>query len=157
VLGGGQAPGDVLPNTGKDMTAFQGDATYDAAKIPLKFYAHYGVTRDNDVNGPAAGTPEERWSYYAAQAVYKITPALYGAVRYSGAHASMISGVSSDGKVNRLQIGGGLWLTKNLLAKVEYVDQKYSGFASGVVLNNGIAAWRNPSFKGMVSEVSFAF
>ncbi|HYS54367.1 MAG TPA: hypothetical protein VER58_11465 [Thermoanaerobaculia bacterium] len=157
VLGGGQAPGDVLPNTGKDLAAFQGDVTYDSATIPVKLYAHYGVTRDNDVNGPAPGTPRERWSYYAGQGVYKITPTLYGAVRYSGANANKIAGLSSDGKVNRLQIGGGLWMTRNLLAKVEYVNQKYSGFANGVVLNNGIAAWRNPSFKGVVSEVSFAF
>ncbi|HEY8182122.1 MAG TPA: hypothetical protein VII32_07760 [Thermoanaerobaculia bacterium] len=157
VMGGGQAPGDVLPNTGKDLMAFQGDATFDSATNPIKLYAHYGVTRDNDVNGPAAGTPEERWSYYAGQVMYKVSPTLYGAARYSAANAKMISGVSSDGKVNRLQIGGGLWLTKNLLAKVEYVDQKYKGFSSGVVLNNGIAAWRNPSFKGFVSEVSFAF
>src|SRR5205814_9587695 len=98
-----------------------------------------------------------RWSYCAGQVMYKVSPTLYGAARYSSANAHMIAGVSSTGKVNRLQIGGGLWMTKNLLAKVEYVDQKYTGFRSGIVLNNGIAAWRNPSFKGLVSEASFAF
>jgi len=157
VLGGGQAPGDVLPNTGKDLTAYQGDMTFDEAAIPVKLYAHYGVTRDTDVNGPAAGTPEERWSYYAGQAVYKFTPSVYAAARYSSANASKIAGNASDGKVNRFQIGGGLWMSRNLLMKVEYVTQKYNGFASGVVLNNGIAAWRGPSFKGLVSEVSFSF
>src|SRR2546428_1930062 len=35
VLGGGQAPGDVLPNTGKDLTAYQGDITFDASNIPV--------------------------------------------------------------------------------------------------------------------------
>ena len=157
VLGGGQAPGDVLPNTGKDMTAYQGDVTFDEAKIPVKLYAHYGITRDTDVNGPAPGTPEERWSYYAAQAMYKFSPATYAVARYSAANANQISGVSSNGRVNRIQVGGGLWISRNMLAKVEYVTQKYSGFAIGVVLNNGIAAWRNPSFKGLISEVSFSF
>jgi len=48
-------------------------------------------------------------------------------------------------------------MTKNILVKVEWVDQKYRGFATGDVVNNGVAAWRNPEFKGVVSEVSFAF
>jgi hypothetical protein len=157
VLGGGQAPGDVLPNTGKDLTAYQGDMTFDEVTIPVKLYAHYGMTRDTDVNGPAPGTPEERWSYYAAQAMYKFTPAAYAVARYSAANADKIAGASSSGRVNRIQVGGGLWFTRNMLAKVEYVTQKYSGFANGVVLNNGIAASRNPSFKGLISEVSFSF
>ena len=147
----------MLPNTGKDLAAYQGDVTFDDAKIPVKLYGHYGFVRDNDVNGPLPGTPEERWTYYASDVVYKFSPTVYAAARYSAAEANKISGVNSNGKVGRYQIGGGLWATKNLLLKVEYVNQRYRGFANGVVLNNGIAAWRNPSFKGLVSEVSFAF
>ena len=139
------------------MTSYQGDVTFDDTKIPVKLYAHYGMTRDTDVNGPAPGTPEERWSYYAAQAMYKFNPALYAVARYSAASADQISGSNSNGRVNRFQVGGGLWLTRNMLAKFEYVTQKYSGFENGVVLNNGVAAWRNPSFKGLISEVSFSF
>lgn len=157
VLGGGQAPGDVLPNTSKDLTAYQGDFTFDEAAIPVKLYAHYGLVRDSDANGPAAGRPEERWSYYTGQVVYRFSPTLFAAARYSAANADKVSGIASNGKVGRVQVGGGLWLTKNLLMKVEYVNQKYTGFSSGVVLNNGIQAWKNPSFKGIVSEVSFAF
>lgn len=157
VLGGGQAPGDVLPNTGKDLIAYQGDVTFDAKSIPVKFYAHYGVTQDDDVNGPAAGNPEEKWAYYAAEGKLQVSKTLYGAVRYSVADPKLIAGVASNGKVDRLQVGGGLWLTKNLLVKAEWVNQKYSGFAPGVVVNNGIQAWKNPAFKGFVSEVSFAF
>ena len=115
------------------------------------------VTRDGDVNGPAAGKPEEKWVYYAAEGKLQLTKVLYGALRYSVADPKMISGVVSDGKVDRLQVGGGFWLTKNLLMKAEWVNQKYSGFAPGVVINNGIQAWKNPTFKGFVSEVSFAF
>src|ERR1043165_2406388 len=157
VLGGGQAPGDVLPNTGKDMTAYQGDVTFDTANFPLKFYGHYGVVRDDDANGPAPGTPEEKGAHYAAEGKLQLTKPLYGAVRYSVADPKLVAGIASNGKVDRLQVGGGLWLTKNLLMKAEWVNQKYSGFAAGVMVNNGIQAWKNPSFKGFVSEVSFAF
>jgi len=156
ILGGGQAPGNVFPQAGEKFSAAQFDVTFDNGS-PLKLYGHYGRTQDLDLNGSAAGTPEEKWSYYAADATYNFTPALYGAVRYSGATTAMLNGQASDGKVTRIQVGGGLWLSKNLLAKVEYVHQQYNGFAQGQMVNNNIQAWRNPEFSGVISEVSFSF
>lgn len=157
VLGGGQAPGGVLPNISKDVKAGQFDLTWDQKGNPVKLYGHYGIALDSDLNGSAAGAPEEKWAYYAADVVYQFTPTLYAAARYSAADAKTINNIASDGKVNRIQVGGGLWLTKNILAKVEYVQQKYSGFATTDILNNGIQAWRDPEFSGVVSEVSFSF
>jgi hypothetical protein len=156
ILGGGQAPGNVFPQAGEKFSAAQFDVTFDNGS-PLKLYGHFGRTQDLDINGSAAGTPEEKWSYYAADATYNFTPAIYGAVRYSGATTSLLNGQLSDGKVNRIQVGGGFWLSKNLLAKVEYVHQQYNGFAQGQMVNNNIQAWRNPEFSGVISEVSFSF
>lgn len=156
ILGGGQAPGNVFPQGGEKFSAAQFDVTWKN-ESPLELYGHVGRTQDLDINGSAAGTPEEKWLYYAGDVVYRFTPALYAAARYSNATADTLNGAASDGKVNRIQVGGGLWLSKNLLVKVEYVNQKYSGFAQGVVVNNGIQAWRNPEFSGVISEVSFSF
>lgn len=156
VLGGGQAPGNVFPQAGEKFSAAQFDVTFKNGS-PLELYGHYGMTQDLDINGSAAGTPKEKWSYYAGDVVYRITPAIYAAARYSNASTSQLAGVDSNGTVDRIQVGGGLWLTKNLLVKMEYVNQKYSGFAEGQVVNNGIQAWRNPSFNGVISEVSFSF
>ncbi len=156
VLGGGQAPGNVFPQAGEKFSAAQFDVTYDS-NAPIKLYGHYGRTQDLDINGTLAGTPEEKWTYYAADARYHVTPAFYAAVRYSGAEVSKLAGADSDGNVRRIQVGGGFWLTKNLLMKVEYVDQKYSNFSVGQVVNNNVAAWRDPSFSGVISEVSFSF
>ncbi|HUR80170.1 MAG TPA: hypothetical protein VM733_05365 [Thermoanaerobaculia bacterium] len=156
ILGGGQAPGGVFPQAGEKFSAAQFDLTFDN-NSPIKLYGHYGMTQDKDINGITAGTPEEKWTYYAGDVVYKLTPALYAAARYSNASTSMLAGATSDGKVDRYQVGGGLWLTRNLLVKMEYVNQKYAGFAEGQVVNNGVQAWRNPSFSGVISEVSFSF
>ncbi|HEX8255507.1 MAG TPA: hypothetical protein VF846_20370 [Thermoanaerobaculia bacterium] len=156
VLGGGQAPGNVFPQAGEKFSAAQFDVTFDNGS-PIQLYGHYGRTQDLDINGTAAGTPEEKWNYYAADARYNFTPTLYGAVRYSGAQVSKLAGADSDGNVRRIQVGGGFWLSKNLLLKVEYVDQQYSGFSVGQIVNNNIAAWRDPSFSGLISEVSFSF
>lgn len=157
VLGGGQAPGNVFPQAGEKFSAAQFDLTYDTDALPVKFYGHYGQTQDKDLNGSMPGAPEEKWSYYAGQVVVKITPTLYGAARYSAASTSMLAGRKTDGKVDRIQVGGGFWLTKNLLMKVEYVNQKYDGFRAGDMVNNNIQAWRGPSFNGVVTEVSFSF
>ncbi|HYR28649.1 MAG TPA: hypothetical protein VEU30_09290 [Thermoanaerobaculia bacterium] len=156
VLGGGQAPGNVFPQAGEKFSAAQFDVTFDNDS-PIEVYAHYGMTQDTDINGNAAGTPKEKWSYYAADVKYAITPALYAAARYSNASTAELAGSTSDGQVNRIQVGGGFWLTKNLLVKMEYVQQKYSGFAAGQVVNNNIQAWRDPEFSGVISEVSFSF
>ena len=157
VMGGGQAPGNVFPQAGEKFSAAQLDLTFDEASFPLELYGHVGRTQDKDINGSAAGTPEETWNYYAANAVYRFTPTVYGAVRYSAATTDMLAGRETDGKVDRIQVGGGFWLTKNMLMKLEYVTQKYSGFRQGDMVNNGIQAWRDPEFDGFVAEVSFAF
>ena len=157
VMGGGQAPGNVFPQAGEKFTAGQFDLTYDRASFPIKLYGHYGRTQDKDINGSAADAPEETWNYYAGDVVYKITPELYAAARYSAATTDMLNGRETDGKVNRIQVGGGFWLTKNMLMKLEYVTQKYEGFREGDMVNNGIQAWRDPEFNGFVAEVSFAF
>lgn len=156
VLGGGQAPGNVFPQAGEKFSAAQFDVTFDNGS-PIKLYGHYGITQDKDINGSAAGTPEEKWSYYAADLKYQLTPALYAAARYSNASTSMFNGAAAAGQVDRIQVGGGFWLTRNLLMKMEYVQQKYSGFTDGQIVNNGIQAWRDPEFSGVVSEVSFSF
>jgi len=157
VMGGGQAPGDVFPQAGEKFSAAQFDLTYDADNFPIKLYGHVGRTQDKDINGSAAGTPEETWNYYTGDVVYKITPALYAAARYSAATTDMLGGRETDGKVNRIQVGGGFWVTRNMLMKLEYVTQKYTGFRQGDMVNNNIQAWRDPAFKGFVAEVSFAF
>ena len=58
--------------------------------------------------------------------------------------------------MQRIQVGGGYWLTKNVLAKVEYVYEKFSDF-DPTSWNNGVGVdvSRDPSFSGFIFEVSF--
>ena len=44
---------------------------------------------------------------------------------------------NSDVKVNRTNIGGGWFLTPNLLLKAEYVTQTYDGFGRRDIRSNG--------------------
>jgi hypothetical protein len=155
VFGGGDNPGQILPQAGKDITAVQGDVTWN--HWPFEIYSNVGWTQDADTNGPAIGTPSERWIYGTFEPVYHITPALYLAARYSYAVAQSVHGVPSNGWVDRIEVGGGYWLTNNLLGKLEYVYQQYHGFSAADGMVDGVEGFRNPRFSGVVLEVSFSF
>ncbi|MGH9360741.1 MAG: hypothetical protein ACRD2T_02405, partial [Thermoanaerobaculia bacterium] len=142
VWGGGQAPGQVLPQAGKQVTAWQADVAYTWQR--LKLYANYGDTEDADANGSLAGTPVENWIYYTGEAVYQLTPKAYVAARYSAAEAKKLAGLDSDGFVERIQVGGGYWLTDNILGKLEYVTQGCNDFLPGTVMN-GVQSWKDPA------------
>lgn len=154
VFGGGNQPGQVTPANGQDLTAWQLDALWDRA--PVEVYLSYGNTRDADINGSAPGRPEEEWDYYAADFVWHFTDNLYSGVRFSGADATTVGGVVTDGSVQRLQAVLGYWFTKNLLAKVELATEEMRDFQEGIVVS-GVQAWKDPSFSGLVAEVSFSF
>jgi predicted porin len=155
VLADGDGPGQISPANGKDVLAFQGDVTWN--HWPYEVYGNLGWTRDKDTNGSAPGSPEESWYYGAAEGVYHLTPNLYAVARYSGAVAGKINDISSDGVVHRIQVGGGYWITRTMLIKLEYVHQWFDGFSSAEGTVSGVDAWRDPKFNGVIFEASFSF
>jgi len=155
VFSGGDAPGQILPRAGKDMWAVQGDLTWN--HWPWEAYTFVGWTQDEDINGSAAGTPAERWLYGGVEGVWHLTSAVYLAARYSYGLGRAVNDVSTHGWVDRIQVGGGYWLTRSILAKLEYVYEAYHDFPAAAGRVSGVDAFRSPSFNGAVVEVSFSF
>jgi hypothetical protein len=155
IFGGGDSPGQVLPAAGRRVFAVQGDITWN--HWPWEIYTNVGWTRDADTNGPLAGSPSEEWLYTTIGPVYHITPALYVSARYGVAFASSVHGVPTDGWVDRMQFGAGYWVTRNLLAKIEYVYQQYHEFNAGAGTVSGVDAANSPRFGGLVLEIAFWF
>ncbi|HEY7395466.1 MAG TPA: hypothetical protein VH559_11515 [Gemmatimonadaceae bacterium] len=62
---------------------------------------------------------------------------LYLGGRYNTLKGQMISKSSDDQSVSRYQLGGGWFVTPNILAKVEYVNQKYEDFPLTDIRNGG--------------------
>jgi len=154
VMGGGNSPGDLLLGNDKQVTALQGDVTWNPGS--WDFYGHFGWMKDADLNGSALTDPEDRWIYAAIEGAYHFTPRAYVAARYCYAAAQELRSVDSDGHVQRIQLGGGYWLTKNVLAKAEYVYEKFSDFDPTSWSNGvGVDVSRDPSFSGLIFEVSF--
>ncbi len=102
--------------------------------------------------GRAANEATSRtWNQYAAEAVYRFLPdeRLYVGARYNTAEGEL-PGVASKVSVDRVQLGGGWFLTKNVLMKVEYVNQKYTDFPVMDIRNGA-------KFNGLMVEGVVAF
>jgi hypothetical protein len=74
---------------------------------------------------------------------------LYVGGRYNTVNGQL-AGIAQDITVKRSQVGGGWFLTPNVLTKVEYVNQKYFGYPASNIKNGG-------RFSGAMLEGVIAF
>jgi len=83
--------------------------------------------------------------------VYRFLPdeRLFVGVRYNRA-VGTLAGIPGEVGANRWQAGGGWFITPNLLAKAEYVDQKYFGYPPTNIKSGG-------RFHGVMLEGIVAF
>lgn len=83
--------------------------------------------------------------------VYRFMPdeSLFVGVRYNKA-VGELAGVTGDVGADRWQVGGGWFITPHILAKAEYVNQKYFGYPTANIRSGG-------KFNGMMLEGVIAF
>ena len=100
--------------------------------------------------GMATVDPSERTLRQdIAQVVYRLHhDQFYVAARYNTVNGEVL-GDPNDINIDRYQVGGGWFLTKNLLSKIEYVDQTYKNFPTTDIRHNG-------EFKGFMFEGTVA-
>lgn len=96
-------------------------------------------------------TTERVWKQYALDTVYRFfaDEKMFAGVRYNKAHGELL-GIAEDVGADRWQVGGGWFVTPNVLAKIEYVKQTYFGYPASNIKNGG-------QFKGMMLEGVIAF
>lgn len=102
--------------------------------------------------GRAVGELDNRtWKQNVGEVVYRFLPdqRLFVAARYNTVKGQLTVG-TPDVTVNRSQVGGGWFLTPNVLTKIEYVNQKYLDFPTTDIRNGG-------KFKGFMVEGVVAF
>jgi hypothetical protein len=99
----------------------------------------------------AAELTERTWNQYAVDTVYRFLPneQLFVGVRYNEASGEL-AGVTGEVGAKRWQLAGGWFILPGLLAKLEYVDQKYFGYPELNSKNGG-------RFKGVMLEGVVAF
>jgi hypothetical protein len=96
-----------------------------------------------------AETSLRTWNHYAGEAVYRMFKnQIYVAGRYNVAKGHLL-GIAPELTVKRIEAGGGWFLTQNLLAKAEYVDQKYEDFPLTDIRHD--AKFKGGMFEAVVS------
>jgi hypothetical protein len=87
---------------------------------------------------------------YAGDALYRFAhDQLYLGGRYNVVKGQL-PGIANDITVSRTQVGGGWYVTPNVLSKLEFVNQKYTDFPTTDIRNGG-------QFKGVMIEGVVAF
>jgi hypothetical protein len=96
-------------------------------------------------------TTDRTWNQYAVDAVYRFLPEekLFAGVRYNKATGAL-TGITGDVGAERWELGGGWFILPGLLAKAEYVNQKYVGYPPTNIRNGG-------KFHGLMLEGVVAF
>ncbi|MCC5938184.1 MAG: hypothetical protein JJU34_12970 [Lunatimonas sp.] len=88
--------------------------------------------------GKAANESVDRtWNQLGVDAVYRFGTAdkFYVAGRYNEVSGTLPNGVAPS--INRVQVGGGWFVTKNILTKFEYVSQNYNDFGPTDIRRGG--------------------
>ncbi len=99
----------------------------------------------------ATETKDRTWNQFAGEALYRFMAddRVYVAGRYNTAKGQLV-GISNDVSVDRYNVGGGWFLTPNVLMKAEWVNQKYNDFPTTDIRSGG-------KFKGYMVEGVVAF
>jgi hypothetical protein len=137
--------GMLSPGFKNQVTAFQMNPF-----VKFRGLEVFGVVERGE--GKASTEATNRvWKQYAVDTVYRLLPDenLFVGARYNKAYGAL-PGIVGDAGANRWQFSGGWFITPNVLAKVEYVSQKYFGYPPSNIRNGG-------KFSGTMLEGVIAF
>jgi hypothetical protein len=117
----------------------------------LEFFGVFETTSGYDKVKDAAFDGDRTWTQIAAELIYRFggKEQFYAGGRYNTVSGQLPGEETDKVTVNRFNIGGGWYLTKNILAKVEYVSQSYEDYPIGQ-FNEG-------KFNGLMIEAVIAF
>jgi hypothetical protein len=137
--------GLLNPGFKNQVTAFQMNPFVKFRGLEL-----FGVIEQAEGKA-ATETAARMWNQYALDTVYRFLPEekMFVGVRYNRA-AGPLAGIADNVGANRWEAGGGWFVTPNVLAKAEYVNQKYFGYPTTNIKNGG-------QFNGLMLEGVIGF
>ncbi|WP_441000075.1 hypothetical protein [Fodinibius sp. SL11] len=107
------------PAAAGEMTAFMLNPF-----VKFQGFEFYGVFESTSGKIKDGVDDTRTYNQYGAEALYR-----FGANEdfYLGARYNLVDAADEDMQIDRFNIGGGWFLTKNVMAKLEYVTQSYDG------------------------------
>ncbi|RFN60250.1 hypothetical protein [Marixanthomonas ophiurae] len=136
--------GRFNPNLRNELTAFMVNPFVKYGGF--EFFGTY-----ERVTGKAATELDERsFNQYSGELIYRFgnKENIYVGGRYNLVEGELLGGTEVD--ITRFNLSAGWFMTKNILAKVEYVNQEYGGFEESDIRNGG-------KFNGAVVEAIISF
>jgi len=118
----------------------------------LEFFGIYEMAMgDRSFTEPVADS-EGAFTQLAAELIYRIgkNEKFYVGVRYNTVFGKMRDSATDELQINRINAGGGWFITPNIVTKVEYVYQTYDGDA-------WTGRFAGGEFSGVVVEAAISF
>lgn len=115
----------------------------------LEFFGTY----ESATGKSSADTDTRNTTQMAGEVIYRFgkTENFYIGGRYNTVDSEEKFGTNmADVNISRFQLGGGWFLTNNILVKGEYVNQQYEGYPTGNILEDG-------KFSGFIFEAVISF
>lgn len=137
--------GAIQPGLSSKITAYQLNPF-----VKVQGFEFFGIAEQAKGRN-ATETKDRKWNQYAGEATYRFLAddRVYLSARYNTAKGRLV-GQTKDVSVDRYNVGGGWFITPNVLMKTEWVNQKYNDFPSTDIRNGG-------KFKGYMIEGVVAF
>ena len=137
--------GDLQPGFSNHVTAFVVNPFIKYGRI--EFFGNL----ETATGAAATETSDRTWRQGSGEVVYRFLAKsqAYVAARYNVASGGIV-GTVGDATIDRVQLATGLFITRNILAKMEYVRQSYSGFAPTDIRSGGL-------FHGVMFEGAVGF
>jgi len=144
VLGQNFASGRYNPGYGNEVTAFMVNPFLKYGG--LEFFG----TFERSSGKREAQADDRTFTQLAGELIYRFgqNEDFYIAGRYNTVNGDDASGAEID--INRVQASAGWFMTKNILAKIEYVNQEYDGYNISSPLHGG-------QFNGLMIEAAISF
>ncbi len=114
----------------------------------------FGILEHANGNAEFTDPQDEEGAFtqLAGELLYRFGPAenFYIGARYNSVIGKQRESADQDLEISRLNIGGGWFLTRNILTKIEYVTQSYEGDA-------WTGRFAGAEFSGLVVEAAISF
>ena len=136
--------GDVRPGMGRKVQAWVINPfiTYKG----LEFFGNVEQAK----GGNLGETTDRKFTQTMGELLYRLPDnKFFVAGRYNTVKGRF-QGFTKDATVNRMQVGGGWFLTQTMLAKLEYMKQEYKDFPTTDIRHNG-------EFSGVMFEATVSF
>lgn len=142
--------GRYSPNLTNQILALQLNGFVKAKGLEL--FGTFENAKGRTIQEKVANSAKRSVNQLAVDALYRIgeKEKVYIGARYNTLSGQLITSSADKQSIDRVAVGGGWFLTNNILLKGEYVTQKYNDFPAANILKDG-------KFNGVVMQAVVGF